>query len=352
MNHARVQLFRGPGRPFELRAVPLPDTLAAGEVLVEIALATICGSDLHTFEGRRAAPVPCVLGHEAVGRVAASARAGVMPGLRVTWSLADSCGTCPACTDYRLPQKCDTLFKYGHATLASGSGLDGCYASHIVLRRGTAILTVPDELSDAIAAPANCALATIVNALADLPRPCRTALVQGGGLLGVYACAMLRRRGVEKVFCCDVSEPRLALVGEFGGTPMQADVRHWPAAAREMRGRNGGVDLVVEVAGAAAAVTQGVQVLRPGGMYVWAGMVHPETALVLTGEEVVKKCLTIRGVHNYAPADLAAALAFLAETEDEFPYEKLVSPPLPLERLDEAMALSQRRDWLRVSIKP
>ena len=75
---------------------------------------------------------PCVLGHEAVGRVIASSRAGVMPGQRVTWSLADSCGECPACTDYRLPQKCTSLFKYGHAALASGSGLNGGYASHIV----------------------------------------------------------------------------------------------------------------------------------------------------------------------------------------------------------------------------
>src|SRR5690606_27174870 len=107
---ACVQLFHGPGHPFEGRRLPLPASLAHGEVLVEISLATICGSDLHTFEGRRGAPTPCVLGHEAVGRVIASARVGVLPGQRVTWSLADSCGHCPACTDYRLPQKCGSLF--------------------------------------------------------------------------------------------------------------------------------------------------------------------------------------------------------------------------------------------------
>lgn len=350
---ARVQLFHGPERPFELRRVPLPETLVAGEVLAEITLATICGSDLHTFEGRRDAPTPSVLGHEAVGRVMASARAGVMPGQRVTWSLVDSCGECPACTQYRLPQKCVTLFKYGHATPGNGTGLNGCYASHIVLRRGTAVFEIPDELSDAMVAPANCALATIVNVLADLPKPCRTALVQGGGLLGVYACALLRRSGVENVFCSDISEHRLALVGEFGGIPLRADPQHWPAAVEQMRGSNGrAIDLVVEIAGTSAAVVQGMQVIRPGGTYVWAGMVHPDTALALTGEEVVKKCLTIRGVHNYAPADLATALQFLTETRDAFPYLKLVSPPLPLARLDEAMALAQSREWLRVSVQP
>jgi putative phosphonate catabolism associated alcohol dehydrogenase len=353
MNTARIQLFHGPGRSFELRHVALPEALNAGEVLVEITLATICGSDLHTIEGRRSAPTPCVLGHEAVGRVVASARTGVMPGQRVTWSLADSCGSCPACSDYQLPQKCASLFKYGHASLASGSGLNGGYASHLVLRRGTAIFEVPEILSDAEAAPANCALATIVNVLAELPQPCRSALVQGGGLLGVYACAMLHRRGVEKIFCCDINEHRLALIPAFGGSPLRSDLPHWPATAQRLRNETaGGVDLVIEVAGSADAVTQGMAVVRPGGSYVWAGMVHPETALALSGEDVVKRCLRIRGVHNYAPSDLAVALKFLAETRREFPYEKLVSPPLPLERLDEAMALSRRRDWLRVAVKP
>jgi putative phosphonate catabolism associated alcohol dehydrogenase len=350
---ARVQLFHGPERPFELREMPLPGTLAPGEALVEITLATICGSDLHTYEGRRTAPAPSVLGHEAVGRVIASARAGVLPGQRVTWTLVDSCGRCPACTEHALPQKCVTLFKYGHAALGSGTGLNGGYASHIVLRRGTAVFDVPDELPDATVAPANCALATMVNALAERPKPCRTALVQGGGLLGLYACAMLSRSGVENVFCCDLSEQRLTLVRDFGGIPLRADPPHWPAAVERLQAAGGGgVDLVIEVAGSAQAVAQGLAVLRPGGRYVWAGMVHPDTQLSLTGEEVVRKCLDIRGVHNYAPADLATALRFLVDTYRVFPYEKLVSPPLPLEQLDTAFALTRRREWIRVAVKP
>ncbi len=342
MNTARVQLFHGPGKPFEMRSIPLPDRLGPDEVLVEISLATICGSDLHTIEGRRSAPVACVLGHEAVGRVVASARRGVLPGLRVTWSLADSCGSCPACVDYGLPQKCDSLFKYGHAALANGTGLNGGYATHIVLRRGTAVFVVPDELPDELVAPANCALATIMNVLRDIPSPCSTAVVQGGGLLGVYACAVLRQRGVKRVFCSDLSEQRLALAAEFGGDPLPAG-----AVADKLR-----ADLVVEVAGASAVVRQGLDLLRVGGHYVWAGMVHPETPLALIGEEVVRKCIEIRGVHNYAPADLERALTFLVETRSLFPYHKLVSPPLPLVQLDAAVALSQRREWLRVAIRP
>ncbi|WAC18731.1 zinc-binding dehydrogenase [Luteolibacter sp. SL250] len=341
---AAVQLFRGPSRPFAMAEVPLPETLAAGEVLVRITLATICGSDLHTVDGRRHGPVPCVLGHEAVGVVEASARGDIRPGQRVTWSLADSCGCCAPCTSWSLPQKCGSLFKYGHAPMDDGSGLNGCYASHILLRPGTTILTVPDSLADELVAPANCALATIAGALEELPSPCDAALVQGSGLLGLYACAWLRAKGVSTVYCADMEPRRLALVEEFGGIPVLAGEVESTVPKD--------IDLVVEVAGSSAAVPQGISVLRPGGMYVWAGMVHPETRLDLTGEAVVRKCLTVRGVHNYQPRHLAQALAFLEGTKDTLPYGKLVSPPLPLSALDEAFEMTRRREWLRVSVKP
>lgn len=340
MNSARVQLFQGAHQPFQMSAVPLPEALQAGEVLVEISLATICGSDLHTTEGRRAAPTPCVLGHEAVGRVVRSARQGVADGERVTWTLADSCGHCAPCTRWHLPQKCERLFKYGHAALSDGSGLNGCYASHILLRPGTQVMTVPASLPDAVAAPANCALATIVNALETLPDPCDRVLVQGGGLLGIYACAWLRQRGVREVFCTDLSPQRLALVAEFGGIPVEPGAK-LPA-----------VDLVLEVTGSSAVIPDGIQALRAGGHYVWAGMVHPETKLDLTGEAVLRKCLTLRGVHNYAPPHLAAGLDFLAHHHMRLPFAKLTSPALPLERLNEGLELTRSRQWQRVAIHP
>lgn len=340
MNTATVQLFDGPGQPFRGGTALLPNDLQPGEVLVQISLATICGSDLHTIDGRRSAPTPCVLGHEAVGHVMTSERDGVSPGERVTWTLADSCGHCAPCTKWHLPQKCEHLFKYGHAASSDGSGLNGCYASHIVLRPGTSIMRVPEALPDLVVAPANCALATIVNALEVLPDPCDRALVQGGGLLGIYACAWLRHRGVGEVYCTDLSSQRLALVAEFGGIPLE------PGAAMPV------MDLVIEVTGSAAVIPGGVAALRPGGHYVWAGMVHPETKLDLTGEAVLRKCITVRGVHNYAPEHLALGLDFLAANHSRIPFEKLVSPPLPLDKLNDAFVLTRERVWQRVSVQP
>jgi putative phosphonate catabolism associated alcohol dehydrogenase len=351
---ALVQIFDGPGRPFRLETRPLPETLRPGEVLVKMGLATVCGSDLHTASGQRDTPVPCVLGHEAVGRVirVGSARAGLPLQTRVSWSVVDSCGTCPACRQYHLPEKCHALFKYGHAPLSDGSGLNGCYATHVLLRPGTHIARVADAIPDAVAAPANCALATMVNVVAQVPGPCETVVVQGAGLLGVYGCALLRERGVAQVFCVDPSERRLEHVPLFGGIPIAGDTAQYATARRRiLAAAPSGVDAVIEVAGVPSVVAEGVRLLRPGGFYALAGMVHPDSALEITGEEIIRKCLTIRGIHNYSPVHLDQALSFLAETMDKYPYESLVSRAFELADLGSALKMAASQAFLRVAVE-
>ena len=161
MKAARCAIFREPNQPFEISEMPLP-VCGPGDVLVKISLATICGSDVHTADGKRIEPRPSVLGHEGVGRVLALGkdRDQTLLGKRVTWTIMDSCGHCLPCRDWDLPQKCTRLFKYGHSELSNGSGLNGCYATHILVRPGTTIIPIPDELPDEMAAPANCASTT------------------------------------------------------------------------------------------------------------------------------------------------------------------------------------------------
>lgn len=346
MRFAQIAVFEGHGRPIRIATHPLPERLDEGEVLVAISLATVCGSDLHTLEGRRNEPVPSVLGHEAVGRIAAMGpgRPGWRLGERVTWTLADSCGCCRPCSEWDLPQKCDRLFKYGHAALSDGSGLNGCYASHIILRRGTEVVRLPDGIVDAMAAPVNCALATMIAAVETLPSTCRTVVVQGAGLLGLYGCALLRARGVPRVVLVDLNASRLALAKAFGGEAVEGSALGCVPP--------GGADAVFEVAGTSSVIPEGMRLLRPGGHYVWVGMVHPESRLELTGKSVIRKCLQIRGIHNYAPRHLRAAVAFLAETQSAYPWNRLVSPPLPLTRLEDAVRLARTGMWARVGVVP
>ncbi len=345
MTIASYAIFRGPGQPLEMATQPLP-ACGPGEALVALSLATICGSDLHTLDGRRNEPTPCVLGHEGTGRVIAlgTGRNPTLLGARVTWTLADNCGECQPCREWDLPQKCDHLFKYGHASLTSGSGLNGCYASHLTLRAGTTIVPLPDSLPDTVAAPANCALATMVAATEWLPTPCRLAVIQGAGLLGLYGCALLRDHGVERVIVVDTNPDRLALVTAFGGEPAVAS-----AASLVPPGR---ADAVFEVAGTSAVVPEGIRLLRLGGYYAFIGMVHPATQLELTGETFVRRCLTVRGFHNYAPRHLIRGVEFLERQRSAHPWTQLVSPAYPLAQITDAFTAARTQRWARVSVRP
>src|SRR5262249_50068700 len=118
----RAAVFDGAGKPLRLVELPRP-VLEVGGAIVRGRLFTICGRDLHTVSGRRAGPTPCVLGHEIVGTIdelCGEVRdvqgQRLSTGDRVVWSVAASCGRCFYCTT-SLPQKCESLRKYGHEKL-------------------------------------------------------------------------------------------------------------------------------------------------------------------------------------------------------------------------------------------
>ena len=200
---AQISQFHGVGIPFEICEMPVAVT--SNDVLIRISLSTICGSDLHTVSGRRGAEIPCVLGHEIIGTVAAptDTRAAtgetLREGDRITWSMTASCGTCDYCTNRNLPQKCETMFKYGHSRNEGATAFSGGFATHILLRPGTAIYHIPDAMTDEEAVPINCALSTVVNGLENIGmRSGETAVVHGAGMLGIYAACYLREKGCEK----------------------------------------------------------------------------------------------------------------------------------------------------------
>jgi threonine dehydrogenase-like Zn-dependent dehydrogenase len=271
-----------------------------------------------------------------------------------------------------VPQKCTSVVKYGHARFTPGavSGLAGTYATHALLRAGTAIVAVPDAVPDAVAAPANCALATVCAAWraavkAVAPAPVRRVLIQGCGLLGLYACALAARRGAAAVVATDVSPDRRALAGRFGATTTVDAAAPDAAAQVAAADGGGGYDAVLEVCGVASAVAAGVSAVRPGGAVVLVGLVHPDSALAgVTGEAIIRKCASVVGVHNYAPEDLEDAVAFLAATvggsggggggggDGAPPYADVTSPPFPLDDLPAAVDVARRAAYPRVLLKP
>lgn len=336
-------IFDGSGLPHRSSLTDQTPSLGPNELLIQMSMATICGSDLHTYEGRRPAPTPCVLGHEGIGVIIGigSGRDPFLLGKRVTWTLTDTCGCCAPCQEWDLPQKCHSLLKYGHSSINDGSGFEGCFASHLILRGGTEIVILPDKLPDAYVAPANCALATMVAVVEKIPPQAKKVLIQGAGLLGLYGTALLRHRGVAEILVSDPIPTRTDLISHFGGKEFTMADDHEKT-----------FDAVIEVAGVPEVIEEGIRLLRPGGTYVLAGMVHEETRFEICGLDLVRGCVSMIGVHNYAARHLSQGIDFLASTQNDFPWEKLVSPPLPLSKIDEAFALAQTRKWARVSVIP
>ncbi|XP_013399465.1 uncharacterized protein LOC106165700 [Lingula anatina] len=329
-------------------------TIGDGEVLVKVLLATVCGSDLHTISGQRKEATPSVLGHEAVAEIVTINRnaSKFSPGDRVTFTVVDFCGECARCKG-GLVQKCTRLFKYGHAQLADGTGFNGCYATHIVLRPGTHLVKIPDHVTDRMAAPINCALATMVNVMNSIPsigdnKANHVALIQGAGLLGLYGCALLQDRGYQKVYCVDINRDRLTLVPLFGGIPNFISGNELTIDIDP-----DSVDTVIEVCGSPNVIQQGISLLRPGGTYLMVGMVHPNSKLNLTGEQIIRKCLTIKGIHNYGPADLEQAVEFISRTANKYPFERLVGgEEYSLRDITDAIKEAELRKYLRVAVKP
>ncbi|POM23385.1 L-threonine 3-dehydrogenase [Actinomadura rubteroloni] len=338
-------VWPGPGGRHRPLAVAPPDP-APGELLVAVELATVCGSDLHTVAGRRPGPAPGVLGHEVVGRVV---RLGpdavtdvrgrrVAAGDRVAIGIYAACGTCARCRR-GLPHKCARLFKYGHAALADAGPLSGGYASHVLVRAGTPLAVVPPDLPAALAAPLGCATATAVavaGAAGDVAG--RDVTVCGAGLLGVLATAMLAGRGAS-VTVLDPDPGRRA-------TALRAGARHAAGPDEEVPP----ADACLELSGAADAVRRAPARTATGGTIVLAGTVSPGVALDWSAQDVVRGLLTVRGVHNYTPADLAGAVAWAESAR--LPVSDVLGTVHPLTDLDAALGEAAGTTALRVGVRP
>jgi putative phosphonate catabolism associated alcohol dehydrogenase len=327
-----VAVWRG-GDEVGVESVPVPP-LGPGEVLVRVALATVCGSDRHTVSGRRSQPCPSVLGHETVGEIVGlgagelSAVDGrqLRAGLRVIWSVTLPCGSCDRCAA-GVTAKCRTLRKAGHEAFDSGWALSGGYAQHVLLPRGMPIAVVDDDLPDAVAAPAACATSTVMAVVERaMPLAGRRVVVTGAGMLGLTAVAAAAWAGAASVTAVDPALERRELARRFGAT----DVR--PAVDGV-----GPFDVLLEFSGSSAALQAGLGGLDVQGVAVLAGSVTPGADVAVAPETVVRRHLSILGVHNYEPRHLTAALQFLRETRDRFPWVELVAEPVPLERLGDLL---------------
>lgn len=364
---AEAMVWSGIGLP--LNAVAVPGVLLGlGDVLVEVELVTVCGSDVHTALGDRPADKPLVLGHEQVGRIVAVAEpayaANGIPlqvGQRVVWSVTVSCGTCQRCRR-GLPQKCLELAKYGHERMRRGWELSGGFATHVQVRTGTAVVVVDEQVPATVLAPASCATATVVAALgaasALVPLAGATVLVTGAGMLGVTACAMATDAGAL-VVVSDPDAARRQRALAFGaaavadpGAPYDSPTGVASVLTALQQAGAAEPTIALELSGARPAVRTALDLIGVGGVIVLVGTVSPGEAVPLDPELIVRRLLTVRGVHNYTPDDLAQAVIYLSGAWHRHPFSALIGATFDLTQADAALALAATARHPRVGLTP
>ncbi|MCO6453777.1 MAG: zinc-binding dehydrogenase [Pirellulaceae bacterium] len=358
MRSSLAAVFHGVAGQLELCHIPVAAP-GPGELLVRVLGCTLCGSDLHSFDGRRQVPAPTILGHEIVGRIEEFGPGAprvdlqglpLQAGDRVVWSLVAHCGDCFYCRR-QLPQKCLRGVKYGHQRLETGRELTGGLAEYCVLVPGTRLVRLPDHLPLEVACPAGCATATSCAACEPLGHDLsgQTVLVLGAGLLGLTSCALARRRGAEHVVCCELRAERRERSLAFGATEAVGPEELAELMPRLNGGR--GADAVLELTGSNAAFEAAWPLVRHGGRVVLVGAVYSSPPVGLILEQIVRRNLVLHGIHNYPPPHLAAAVEFLAEAGQRFPWSELVSQWFPLCEAAQAFAAAADPRHVRVGVR-
>ena len=292
----------------ELRDIPEPQAPGAGEVVLEVRAAGVCGSDLHMWQENHSWEIrlPLVLGHEFCGVVVevGAGVSNVRAGDRVACeTAAQICGLCSYCLggNYNLcPQR------LGYGALA-----DGAFTRYVTAR--AEILhhippNVPFEHA-ALTEPVCVACNALVEKTAAL-KPGDIVAIQGAGTIGIMALLVARLRGAGEliVLGTDVDRHRLGVAEELGADRVINIQQEDPVDYVMSRGDGFGADLVVDCSGVSAALEQGLALVRPNGCITKIGWGPQPLGFNL--DPLVAKAVTLQGSfsHTYGTWERALAL--------------------------------------------
>ncbi|TGB36755.1 zinc-binding dehydrogenase [Mycolicibacterium peregrinum] len=364
----RIARFDEPGKPFQIETVTLPD-VGPGEILVRVLRTNICGSDVHAWHGTFATrglggQLPTVLGHEMVGAIevlgdgvtADSNGKSLAEGTRVVFPYFYCCHQCRNCLAGRR-NACLNLKMAMLGRADEPPYFVGGYGDYYLLPAGAVVYTVPDTLSDDIAAGANCALSQVMYGLerVDLQLG-EHVVVQGAGALGLYAVAVAKARGAANVIAIDGVPERLELATAFGADSVidlneVATPKDRAKAVRKLTDGQG-ADVVVEVVGHPSAIDEGLQMLAQFGRYVEIGNINIGKTFAFDPSRFVFTNKTMVGVSLYDPAVLSRALTFLDRYQHQLPFERLAAASYSLDDINEAFTAADGKRDVRARIAP
>jgi D-arabinose 1-dehydrogenase-like Zn-dependent alcohol dehydrogenase len=192
-----------------------------------------------------------------------------------------------------------------------------------------------------VAAPANCATATVVCAARRVNLSADdSVVVLGCGMLGLTAVAYSRGLGVEHITACDVDTSHRQWAGSLGAT-VACGPNEVASAAKEY-----GADVIFEL----AAVQGAFDIVDIGGRIALVGSVSPGPEISFEPSRYIKNLTTVVGSHNYRLDDLAKAIDFLARTNSQQLLADLVPEPHRLHDIDAAVATARSGAAPRIAV--
>lgn len=364
----RAAVYYGLGKPMVIEEFPVPEP-EPGAALVKIRRANICGSDLHMWRGdvdllALGQQLPAILGHEMTGTIAKlgeglltdSAGQPLAVGDRVVYRYFTPCGRCHACMTGQ-DAACPMAFMSVVNPCGAPPHFLGAYAEYYYLRPNQTVFKVPDNVTDDMVAPANCALSEVIYGLDKVGFGFgETIAIQGAGGLGLYATAVAKEMGAAKIMVIDAIDERLELAKAFGADDLIDMKEYKTPMERMLRVREltdgWGANVVAELVGFPHVVAEGIDLLGNGGRYLEIGNVSPLKTYEADPSKLVINGITFYGVALYTAEALKKAVDFLSRARDKYPFEKILARAYPLEEINEAFENQDKGLVSRSTILP
>ncbi|HKD35931.1 MAG TPA: zinc-binding dehydrogenase, partial [Pirellulales bacterium] len=282
-----------------------------GEVLIEVAAAGLCHSDLSVIDGSRPRVMPMLLGHEAAGvvREVGSGVSTAKEGDRVVFSFVPTCGRCAMCLGGRA-----AMCEPGSAANLAGSLLNGARRlkdsagrainhhlgiagfSQFAVAMAESLVPVDRELPLDKAALFGCAVMTGVGAVVNTAKveAGAAAVVVGLGGVGLSAILGARAAAAGPIVAVDRLEAKLATARQCGAThAVNADAPDVVEQIRAITG--GGAHYAFECVGHPAGLSTAYAATRRGGTTVAVGLPSPSLTYPLTHVSLVSDERTLKG---------------------------------------------------------
>jgi len=287
---------------FTIKDIPTPEP-KAGEVLVKIELAGVCGTDLHIHEGDFLAEFPLIPGHEMVGIVSALG-AGVNQfkiGERVTVNPVVSCGDCEFCREGK-PILC-------HNRKGLGTNWPGSFAEYMIATED--LVFKVGNLSPDVAVFAEPAACAMHGAQMLGIKPGSSALIFGAGPTGQLLAQLMATSGAASVTVAGSTQFKLDLAKKLGADKTYRMDRNNVAKTKDdlLKASPSGYDIVVEATGSMQVAEICVPLTRSGGTFMVYGVAEPDETFKINAFDVFHREIRIQGSFaeiDTFPATLAA----------------------------------------------